>query len=143
EVDTLLREQGAVIAVGERAAQVSGLYSAVVRLARDTGARIAWVPRRAGERGAIEVGALPTLLPGGRPVSDPGARGEIEQAWGLQPGALPDAPGRDVGRIVAAAAQGELSGLLVGGVDPDDLPDPVLARKALRAAGFVASLELR
>ena len=34
---------------------------------RSTGARIAWVPRRAGDRGAVEAGALPNLLPGGRP----------------------------------------------------------------------------
>jgi NADH-quinone oxidoreductase subunit G len=143
EVDDLLRTEGSVIAVGERAAEVPGLYSAVVRLARESGARIAWIPRRAGERGAIEVGALPTLLPGGRPVSDPEARAEIEQAWGLQHGALPDTAGRDADGILGAASRGELSGLLVGGVDPDDMSAPGLARKALGEAEFVVSLELR
>ena len=34
---------------------------------RKTGARLAWVPRRAGDRGAVEAGCLPSLLPGGRP----------------------------------------------------------------------------
>ena len=28
-----------------------------------------WVPRRAGDRGAVEAGLLPSLLPGGRPVA--------------------------------------------------------------------------
>ena len=37
--------------------------SAVADLAAPTGARIGWVPRRAGERGALDAGAVPTLLP--------------------------------------------------------------------------------
>jgi NADH-quinone oxidoreductase subunit G len=143
EVDESLRAEGSVLLLGERAAQVPGLYSAAIALARSTGARLAWIPRRAGERGAVEVGALPTLLPGGRPVSDAEARSELEQAWGLDAASLPRTVGRDADSIVSAAAEGELSGLLVGGVDPHDLPDPALAERALRRAGFVVSLELR
>jgi NADH-quinone oxidoreductase subunit G len=142
-VDELVRTDGSVILLGERAARIPGLYSAVVRLSERTGARVAWIPRRAGERGAIDAGALPTLLPGARPVTDPTARAEIEQAWGMRPGTLPSVPGRDTTRILTAASQGELSGLVIGGVDPNDLPDPDLAREALRRAGFVVSLELR
>src|SRR5207342_2582162 len=41
------------------------------------GGVVGWVPRRAGERGAVEAGALPTLLPGGRPVTDDAARAEV------------------------------------------------------------------
>ena len=44
-----------------------------LRLAARTGARLAWVPRRAGDRGAVEAGCLPNLLPGGRPVTDTAA----------------------------------------------------------------------
>ncbi|MBV8541986.1 MAG: NADH-quinone oxidoreductase subunit G [Pseudonocardiales bacterium] len=131
---------GAVLLVGERAAEVPGLYSAVARLAASTGARLAWVPRRAGERGALEAGAVPTLLPGGRPVTDPTARAEVESAWGVT---LPARPGRDTAGIVAAAAAGQLGGLVVGGVDPADLPDPRLAGQALSRAAFVVSLEMR
>ncbi|MGX5658025.1 molybdopterin dinucleotide binding domain-containing protein, partial [Geodermatophilus nigrescens] len=43
----------------------------------------------------------------------------------------------------ARARRGRLAGLLVGGVDPADLPDPALAEAALAAAGFVVSLEQR
>ncbi|NUS42537.1 MAG: NADH-quinone oxidoreductase subunit G, partial [Mycobacteriaceae bacterium] len=57
-----LREPNAVILVGERAALTPGLLSALARLAEETGARLAWIPRRAGERGAVEAGALPGLL---------------------------------------------------------------------------------
>jgi NADH-quinone oxidoreductase subunit G len=133
---------GGVILVGERAAEVPGLYSAVAALGARTGAAIGWVPRRAGERGAVEAGALPTLLPGGRPVADAAARAEMEAAWGLAAGTLPTAPGRDTDEILAAAAIGELAALVVGGVDPADLADPAAALAALREVGFLVSLEL-
>jgi NADH-quinone oxidoreductase subunit G len=136
-----LRQPGAIILAGERLAQVPGALSAVVRLAAATGASVAWIPRRAGERGAIEAGALPTLLPGGRSVTDSTASGEVARAWGL--GTLPGEPGRDTSGILAGAASGALSALLVAGVDPDDLPDPEAALAALEAAPFVVSLELR
>ena len=45
--------------------------------------------------------------------------------------------------MLAAAASGALSGLLIGGVELADLPDPDLARRAVAAARFVVSLELR
>jgi NADH-quinone oxidoreductase subunit G len=112
----------------------------VARLAAGTGARMAWIPRRAGERGALEAGAVPTMLPGGRPVTDPVARAEVERAWGVT---LPSEPGRDTAGIVAAAAAGQLDGLVIAGVDPADLPDPRLAEQALSRAKFVVSLEMR
>ncbi|ASR33994.1 NADH-quinone oxidoreductase subunit G [Prauserella marina] len=143
DLDERLRQDGAVLLVGERAAEVPGLFSALHRLSERTGAALAWIPRRAGERGAVEAGALPTLLPGGRPVLDAQARAEVERLWGVEKGSLPSAPGRDTTGILDAVVTRDLDGLLVGGVDPDDLPDPVLARKALRAAEFVVSLELR
>ena len=57
--------------------------------------------------------------------------------------ALPAKVGRDGNAIVAALAKGDLGGLVVGGVDPDDTADPAAFRAALDAAGFVVSLELR
>jgi NADH-quinone oxidoreductase subunit G len=141
EAARLLREPGAVVLVGERLAGSPGAYSAALRLARLAGARLAWIPRRAGERGAVEVGALPNLLPGGRPATDPEARRQTAAAWGLAE--LPSRFGRDTGGIVAAAASGELDALLVGGVEIDDLPDPAAADEALARVGFVVSLELR
>ena len=139
-ISELLRTDGAVVLVGERLATVAGALSAAVRLAQVTGARLAWVPRRAGERGAVEAGALPNLLPGGRPVSDPAARVDVAAAWGVT--SLSGVPGRDTAAILAAARSGALAGLLVGGVDPADLPDPQAALEALDAASFVVSLEL-
>ncbi|MFF4304035.1 NADH-quinone oxidoreductase subunit G [Streptomyces sp. NPDC001601] len=136
-----LRSDGAVIVVGERLASVAGGLTAAVRAATATGARLVWIPRRAGERGALEAGALPSLLPGGRPATDPRAREEVAAAWGVAE--LPLRYGRDTGQIVEAAVRGELSALLVAGVEVADLPDPARARAALEAVGFLVSLELR
>jgi NADH-quinone oxidoreductase subunit G len=133
---------GGIVLVGERAAEVPGLYSAVSALAARTGARVAWIPRRAGERGALDAGAVPALLPGGRLVTDPEARAEIERAWGLAAGTIPAEPGRDTDEMLAAAADGRLGALVVGGVDPHDLADPATALAALDAVGFLVSLEL-
>jgi NADH-quinone oxidoreductase subunit G len=137
----LLKAEGAIILVGERLAEVPGALSAVGRLIAATGARVAWVPRRAGERGAIEAGALPGLLPIGRPVTDPAARAEVARAWNVAD--LPATPGRDTAGIIAAALDEKLDALLIGGVDPYDLPDPAAALAALEATPFIVSLEQR
>ncbi|WP_030803807.1 NADH-quinone oxidoreductase subunit G [Streptomyces sp. NRRL S-337] len=136
-----LRAAGAVIVVGERLAAVPGALTAAARAADATGAQLVWIPRRAGERGAVEAGALPGLLPGGRPATDPRARDEVAAAWGVA--ALPHRHGRDTGQIIEAAATGELSALLVAGVEVADLPDPARALTALDEVGFLVSLELR
>lgn len=136
-----LRAEGAVIVVGERLASAPGALTAAVRAATATGAHLVWIPRRAGERGAVEAGALPGLLPGGRPATDPRARDEVAAAWGVT--ALPHRHGRDTGQIIEAAATGELGALLVGGVEVADLPDPARALTALDEVGFLVSLELR
>ncbi|MER6105349.1 NADH-quinone oxidoreductase subunit G [Streptomyces sp. NPDC001832] len=136
-----LRGEGAVIVVGERLAGVPGGLTAAVRTATATGATLAWIPRRAGERGAVEAGALGSLLPGGRPATDPRARDEVAAVWGVAE--LPSRFGRDTGQIVEAAATGELGALVVGGVETVDLPNPARALEALDRVGFLVSLELR
>jgi NADH-quinone oxidoreductase subunit G len=138
--EVALDAQGVVL-VGERLAGAPGALSAALELARTTGARLAWVPRRAGERGALEAGCLPDLLPGGRPVADASARVDIAAAWGVD--TLPSRPGRGTDAMLAAAADGDLRALVVGGVEPGDLADPHLARMALDAVPFLVSLEIR
>jgi NADH-quinone oxidoreductase subunit G len=136
-----LATDGAVIVAGERLAEVPGALTAVAALAAATGAKLAWVPRRAGERGAIDAGALPSLLPLGRPVWEPHARAEVARAWGVS--SLPGDLGRDGGQILAAAAAGELDALVIAGVDPGDLADEAAALDALAATPFIVSLEVR
>jgi NADH-quinone oxidoreductase subunit G len=134
-------DANSVILVGERAAGLSGTFSACQRLAERTGARLAWVPRRAGDRGAVEAGCLPTLLPGGRPVSDAAARVDTQATWGVE--SLPWLEGRDADEILIAAADGELAALVVAGVDPNDFVDPQAVLEGLEAIGFMVSLETR
>ena len=138
-----LAAPGSLLIVGERLASVPGGLSAAAALAERTGAKLAWVPRRAGDRGALDAGWLPNLLPGARLVTDEAARAERASAWTVPANDLPATVGRDTDGIIAAAAAGELGALLVAGVDPSDLADPRLADEALTAVPFLVSLELR
>src|ERR1700730_18329930 len=139
ELGDLLSTPGAIIIVGERLAGVPGGLSAAARLADTTGAKLAWVPRRAGERGALDAGALYNLLPGQRPATDPTARAQLCTAWNIT--ALPTAEGRGTDEILAGADH--IGALLIGGVELADLPDPAAAAAALDAAPFGVSLEIR
>ena len=139
--EALLATPGAIILVGERLATSPGALSAAARLADATGAALAWIPRRAGERGALDAGCLPNLLPGGRPVTDPAARHQLSDIWNV--GDLPAQPGRDSTAILSAAAHGDLDVLLIAGIEPADLADPLDALAAIEASGCVISLELR
>jgi len=73
-----------LVLVGERAGTVPGLLSAVESAVAATGAALAWVPRRAGEWGALAAGCLPTR------------------------------DGLDASRILAAAGRGEIGLVIGG-----------------------------
>ena len=135
--DLASRLDGGVILVGERASRTPGLLSEVVRLAERTHCRIQWVPRRAGERGGVEAGLLPGLLPFGRPLSSQEARESL--VWGE----IPAQRGLDATQMLEAAADGRVKALVVGGVDLRDFDDPAAARKALDQVDFLVSLEVR
>ncbi|MBI1377021.1 MAG: NADH-quinone oxidoreductase subunit G [Frankiales bacterium] len=158
EAARLLREPGAVLLVGERLAVSAGALSAAARLAAATGARLGWVPRRAGERGALDAGALAGLLPGGRPLAAPAARAAAASVWGVAEDSLPAEAGRDLPAVLAAlhaeaaavaaaddpdTVERSVGALLVAGVEAADLADPEAFLGALDAAPFVVSLEQR
>ncbi|HSU36404.1 MAG TPA: NADH-quinone oxidoreductase subunit G [Propionibacteriaceae bacterium] len=134
-------DANSVIIVGERAAGLSGTLSACQRLSERTGARLVWIPRRAGDRGALDAGCLPNLLPGGRPLADPAARIDTQTTWGVD--SLPTLEGRDADEMLFSAADDELAALIVAGVDPNDFPDPQAVLEGLEAVDFVVSLETR
>lgn len=127
---------GGVILVGERASLTPGLLQAITELADRVGARLQWVPRRSGERGGIDAGLLPNLLPFGRPVSSDKAREAL--GWG----SIPSTSGLDAAGMIAAAQAGEMDLLVVGGIDLRDWVNPQEARAALQNAGFVVALEV-
>jgi NADH-quinone oxidoreductase subunit G len=126
-----------VILVGERLAEKIGALSSALELAEKSGAKLAWIPRRAGERGALISGALPTLLPGGRPVSDASARVDVAAAWSVD--SLPTTPGRTTSEILLALSVKNLDAVVVGGVDPLDISNSALTQLL---NSFVVSLEI-
>jgi NADH-quinone oxidoreductase subunit G len=128
-----------VILLGERASESAGLISAALALAEKSGAKLAWIPRRAGERGALEAGAFPTLLPGGRPVADSAARVDIAAAWGID--SLPAESGRTTHQIIEALGNGQLDAVVVGGVDAHDMLHSRTMLNVLKKT-FVVSLEI-
>ncbi len=165
DIATALRQPGAVILIGERLSAHLGAISAAVSLAEATGSALAWIPRRAGERGALDAGALAGLLPGGRPLTDADARAQVAQAWEINVDELPEEPGLAFADVITAiltppipdevepdeAAEDveaqepepRISGLVIGGVEIDDLPNPDEFRRALEEVDVVISLETR
>ena len=126
-----------VILVGERLSEKTGALSSAVALAEKNGAKLAWIPRRAGERGAITSGAISTLLPGGRPVSDASARVDVAAAWSVD--SLPSNPGRATSEILLALSVKNLDAVVIGGVDPLDISNSALSQLL---NSFVVSLEI-
>ena len=115
--------------------RVPGLLSAI---AAHTTAKLAWIPRRSGERGALEAGAIGNLLPGGRPVSDASARIDVQTAWGVE--TLPAQPGLSTSEILASLNSSDgLEAVVVGGVDPADISAEALGQLLNT---FVVSLEI-
>jgi NADH-quinone oxidoreductase subunit G len=65
------------------------------------------------------------------------AREQVGRVWGTT--ALPGEPGRGTAEMLTAGPEA----LLIGGVEPEDLPDPHTALAAIEHADFVVSLEIR
>jgi len=135
--------QDSIILVGERAAATEGTLSAVIEVAEKTNSKLSWIPRRAGERGAVEVGVLPNLLPGARPVTESSARSEVGAIWGVNGSDIPSKPGRNHAEIIQAAINGELKALVIAGLDVLDAPDPQALGLAINSVDFVITLGIQ
>lgn len=145
-------DERTIVLIGERAAASPGALTAAVDAVRVAGARLAWVPRRAGDVGAVEVGCLPSLLPGGRPVTDPVARVEMGALWAAR--TLPAEVGLDAVQMLASVlashadaaeepVEPAIGALMISGVQPRDFADPAATLAALEQVGFLVSLEQR
>ncbi len=82
-------------------------------------------------QGACDMGALPNVLTGYRPVSDLEAKALFEKEWGMT---VPNNPGLTLVEMVEAAKAGSLKGLYVVGENPlmSD-PDTGHVREALQS----------
>lgn len=131
-------DAGTIILVGERAAAIPGTLSAVADIAARTGARFAYVPRRAGDLGAVAAGCLPGLLPGGRNVADAASRVDVGSHWGVA--SLPEDAGLSADEMMRPGA---VKAFVTAGVQVGDFAEPGAVSSALEAADFVVSLEQR
>ncbi len=86
-------------------------------------------------RGARDVGLLPDLLPGYRPVADDAHRAAWSEAWGTQ---VPGKAGLNTHEMIQAAATGELKGMYLMGTNPlVTYPGGELLRRALDHLEFL------
>ncbi len=106
-------DNNSIILVGARAARSAGTLGAVVTAAQNSGARFAWVPLHAGDRGAVEAGCLPS------------------------------AAGYDTKTILDQAAAGHLQALLVGALEERDFAQKELLHEALDTAFTVQLAQRR
>ena len=138
DVAGALRDQpDAVILVGERAP--AGALAAAGRVAEAVGGKLAWVPRRAGARGALDAGLAPGLLPGGRRLDDDADREAVASVWG----SVPTTAGRGLKEILTDAAAGKIDVLHLIGIDLlRDCESPALAAKALEKVSTVIVQDL-
>ena len=86
-------------------------------------------------QGACDVGALPNVLTGYRPVTDGEVRAKFEEAWGVK---LPEEPGLTATEMMSAAAEGKIKAMYIVGENPM-MSDANLhhAEKALKSLDFL------
>jgi NADH-quinone oxidoreductase subunit G len=123
-----------VVLIGERLAETPGALFAITQLIAKSGAKLGWIPRRAGERGAIMAGAASNILPGHRLVTDNSARVDIAAVWSSD--SLPSDPGLNTNEIINSS----LDAVLIGGVDPMDISADAKIKLSKK---FIVSLEIR
>jgi len=82
-------------------------------------------------QGACDMGALPNVLTGYRPVTDIEAQALFQENWGVP---IPQNPGLTIVEMMAAAREGRLHGMMVVGENPmiSD-PDSQHVKEALKS----------
>jgi formate dehydrogenase alpha subunit len=103
-------------------------------------------------QGSCDMGALPNVFPGYRPVTDAATRARFDAAWACEPSAgavgspslgLAARPGRTLTDMIAAFGAGAVRALFVLGEDPAMTdPDVNHARACLAAGEFLVLQEL-
>ncbi|MCI0531499.1 MAG: NADH-quinone oxidoreductase subunit NuoG [candidate division Zixibacteria bacterium] len=86
-------------------------------------------------QGAIDMGALPDLLPGSASLADTNYRTKLEEAWKAK---LPGKPGYNLKLILEAVERGEVRGLYVMQEDLiENFPDRAFVQRALSKLEFL------
>ncbi len=95
---------------------------------------------KANAQGAIDMGLMPELLPGGASVERPADRERFEAVWG---GPLPTEKGFSAQEILLKCSSKDIKGLYVVGENPvDTYPDRLKTENALIALDFLVVQDL-
>ena len=121
-----------VVLVGRDAAATPDLLDQAVEVASQASAKLAWVPRNAGDRGAVEAGCLP--LPGRKDVNEIVRSATVGRLGGLVLGRLDATP-----ELIDAATRAFTVSLETNRTDLAKVADVVLpvAAPAEKAGTFV------
>ncbi|OFV99984.1 MAG: hypothetical protein A3H28_14845 [Acidobacteria bacterium RIFCSPLOWO2_02_FULL_61_28] len=123
--DALLAEKDVIIVFG---AEIAGeAVTALARLGEKLPGRTRYIALGdySNSRGASDMGLLPHLLPGYRPVGDAASRAVFENHWQCS---LPAEAGMSRHEILAAVREGRLDSLYVVGANPLHGQDPAAYR---------------
>lgn len=129
----LLRLQSISIVIGPDIVTRTDMRSIVfliTALCYILNARVFILSDRPNEQGIIDMGCLPDMLPGERPVEIESFRHKFETLWSTS---IPERPGMTILEMVEAANSGVLKALYVMGENPVfNLPDAQFIRDALK-----------
>ena len=123
--DALLAEKDVIVVFG---AEIAGeAVSALARLGEKLPGRTRYIALGdySNSRGASDMGLLPHLLPGYRPVEDAASRALFENHWQCS---LPAEAGMSRDEMLAAVREGRLDSLYVVGANPFQGQDPAAVR---------------
>jgi NADH-quinone oxidoreductase chain G len=142
ELEELVRELSGIssaclIAGREIVAQPDGGSNLVVlgALAYVLNARIYLMSERPNEQGILDMGCVPDMLPGERPVTVGSFRKRYEDVWGVE---LPNEEGLTLMEFVEAAHTGSVKAMYVMGENPAfNLPNSGLVQEALGRLEFL------
>lgn len=88
--------------------------------------------------GGRETGGLAHLLPGYRKIDDADHRREVEEAWGVEPGTIPEKPGLPATDLFRAVDNGGVEFLWIAATNPAvSMPDLARTKRGLRNAFVV------
>ncbi len=94
-------------------------------------ARLYLLSERPNEQGLIDVGCVPDMLPGGRPVNILDFKSKFESAWN---GSVPDDEGLTLMEIIEGAKKKDIKAMYVMGENPVfNIPDGSSVKDALKS----------
>lgn len=103
-------------------------------------ARLYLLSEKPNEQGLIDVGCLPDMLPGGRPISISDFKGRFENEW---KGTIPEDEGLNLMEIIEGASNKKIKALYVMGENPAfNLPNSSSIKDALKSLDFLVVQDL-